>query len=474
MQLSFLVHDMASLDILHQIYDGQKFKKRGSYILDLLSEYLEDNTSGNKETTIPYQDPKEMLSFWEDYEYQGYEKLIKDFYDRSIHIHNKRYMGHQVVPPAPDTALTSLLGSLLNNGGAVYEMGMASNALEKVVTNWMLPYFGYGPEGGGVMTSGGTLANLTALLSARSDKGDSVWIEGTKEQYAFMVSEEAHYCIDRAVKIMGWGEQGMIKVPVDKRFVMKTDELQHLYDDALEKGIKVIGIVGSAPTTSTGNYDDLKAIGQFAIRHNLWYHIDGAHGGPVVFSDEYKHLMNGCELADSITVDGHKMMMMPGVTTSLLFKQGKKSYKTFSQEAQYLWTSNDDDWHNPGKRTFECTKLIMSLRYYTMIQEYGDRGFKAFVDQCYENGNRFAQLVTSIDGMELGVAPDSNIVCFRPRHCKTLAQINQIRKRILDDGRFYIVQTVLKGEPYLRVTLMNPFTSEDDMKELLFLIKSYA
>ena len=286
------------------------------------------------------------------------------------------------------------------------------------------------------MTSGGTLANLTALLCARSEKGQGVWVEGTKERYAFMVSEEAHYCIDRAVRIMGWGDQGMIKVPVDDRFVMKTELLQGLLDKARKNGVTVIGIVGSAPTTSTGNYDDLKAIGQFAKDNGLWYHIDAAHGGPVVFSKKYNFLMSGCALADSITVDGHKMMMMPGLTTSLLFRQGKQSFKTFSQEAQYLWTNSDDDWHNPGKRTFECTKLVMSLRYYTMIQEYGDQAFEAFVDQCYNNGKRFAQLVKSTKDIDLAVEPDSNIVCFRPSNCKTLESITKIRQEILEDGRF--------------------------------------
>lgn len=457
-------------ELLHTIYDCKSFADKGHDLINLLEEYLDQNLRDPDKKTIPYLSPDEMLAYWENYGQTDSHQIYKDFLAKSIHVHNTKYIGHQVVPPAPDAVLAALLGAMVNNGGAVYEMGMASNALEKIVIDRLKGYFGYGSEGGGLFTSGGTLANLTALLCARSIKGDTVWVEGTKEQYAFMVSAEAHYCIERAVRIMGWGDDGVIKVPVDESYRLRTDLLEEYKIKAEERGIKVIGVVGSAPTTSTGNYDDIGAIGDFAELHGLWFHIDGAHGGPAVFSSKYKHFMKGCQKADSITVDGHKMMMMPALTTKLFFKEDRAGYQTFSQEAQYLWSNNTQEWHNPGKRTFECTKLIMSLQYYLILQQYGHSGFGAFVEECYDNGTLFANMIEQHPSYELAVNPDSNIVCFRPVGCSSLQSINQIRQSLLQDGRYYIVQTTLKGEPYLRVSIMNPFTSQEDFEGLLTLI----
>jgi L-2,4-diaminobutyrate decarboxylase len=156
---------------------------------------------------------------------------------------------------------------------------------------------------------------------------------------------------------------GIIKVPVDEHYKMKTEFLEPLYQKAKSEGIIVLGVVGSAPTTSTGIYDDLTAIGHFCQKHDLWYHIDAAHGGPAVLSAKYKHLMQGCDLADSITVDAHKMMMTPSLTTMLFFRKPEDSYKTFAQKAQYLWSDSTEEWYNYGKRTMECTKIMLSSRF---------------------------------------------------------------------------------------------------------------
>ena len=459
---------MPPLDILKKIYDQASFQHRGHQVIDLLTTYLKANDGDQDPTMMPYQSPEAMLDYWRSRASGEVIDLIRDFVARSIHLHHPHYMGHQVVPPAPDTALASLVGALLNNGGAVYEMGMASNALEKTVIEKFCTYFGYDPaKSGGVFTSGGTLANLTAMLCARAKKGDQDWTKGSQHQYGVLVSSEAHYCIDRAARIMGWGSEGIISVPVDDRYCMRVDLLGQYHMEAAAKGIELIAIVGSAPSTSTGNYDDLEAIGQFAEQKGLWFHIDAAHGGPAVFSDKYRHLMKGCESADSITVDGHKMMMMPGLTTKLFFKDNEDSFATFAQEAQYLWSSEQGDWYNAGKRTFECTKLIMSLRYQVLLEQYGMDGFSAFVEQCYDLGKMFKQVVDQHDLFELAVEPDSNIVCFRPKRSLDLATLSKVRMDLIRQGRFYIVQTSLRGEPCFRVSLMNPFTTREDMKELL-------
>jgi L-2,4-diaminobutyrate decarboxylase len=315
------------------------------------------------------------------------------------------------------------------------------------------------------------LANLTALLAARAKLTD-VWESGNAEKLAVMVSEEAHYCIDRAARIMGMGSEGIIKVPVNEHFQIRVDLLEKYYQDATDKGFKVIAIVGSSCSTSTGSYDDLVGIGQFAKSKNIWFHVDGAHGGAVVFSEKYKYLVNGIEQADSVVIDWHKMLMTPALATALIFKNGDDAYQTFHQKAQYLWANQtSQDWFNSGKRTFECTKLMMSVKIYAILKTYGEGIFAENVDYLYDLGREFAKMINESKNFELAVEPQSNIVCFRLKSAQN-ERTAEVRKRLLEKGNFYIVQTSIREKTYLRVSLMNPLTTTDDLKELLDEIES--
>ncbi|MBK8625620.1 MAG: pyridoxal-dependent decarboxylase [Saprospiraceae bacterium] len=463
------------MNLLKKVYDPETFRATGHQLIDMLADHLQACLQDSSGKVIAYKQPDENYTFWAHEKFDSPMDYFNQVKENSIHIHHPRYMGHQVTPPAPLAALAGMEGMLLNSGGAIYEMSAASSTLEKLVIDQLKSYFGF-TDGDGIITSGGTLANLTALICARNIKApEDVWNEGQHEKYAFMVSVEAHYCIDRAVRVMGWGDTGIIKVPVDEQFRMRTDLLKSLHQEATDRGIIILGIVGSAPTTSTGIYDNLTAIGQYCQQHGLWFHIDAAHGGPAAFSQKYNHLTKGCELADSITVDAHKMMMVPSLTTMLFFRNSKDSYRTFAQKAQYLWNASNEEWYNYGKRTMECTKIMLSTRIYALLNTYGIEVFGEYVDTCYDLGKTFAEMLKREPLMELAVAPDSNIVCFRLIH-KNESQCNDInraiRQKILDDGRFYIVQTLLNDNVYLRISIMNPFTSITDLELMLLDVKT--
>ena len=261
---------------------------------------------------------------------------------------------------------------------------------------------------------------------------------------------------------------------------MDASQLEIQYGRANADGIQVFAIVGSAPSTATGSYDNLETIAKFARKYNLWFHVDGAHGGAAIFSKKYKHTVKGIEHADSVVIDGHKMMLMPTITTALLFRDGTHSHATFSQKADYLLVQSDgEDWYNLAKRTFECTKTMMSIHWYTILKIYGEQIFEDYVTNQYDLGNRFAELIENDPDFELALQPMANIVCFRfvnsTMETIALNEINlQIRQELLEDGEFYIVQTKLRGIQYLRTTIMNPFTTAKHLISLLEKIKTFA
>ncbi len=460
---------------MQKAYSPEDFKRSGYSLVNMLAEHLEACLSENKSQVINWKPPEKEYSFWKSFLDSGSnDKLFSTILDHTINLHHPRYMGHQISPVAPLTSLTGLLSAFVNNGMGIYEMGAGPTAIEKVVIEVLCQKFGFPETADGFLTSGGTLANLTALLSARRAMvKEDIWQEGSSKTLGIMVSEEAHYCIDRASRIMGLGDKGIIKVPVTENFQLNKDHLESLYHQALKDRIKVFAIVGSAPSTATGIYDPLDPIRQFAEDKGIWFHVDAAHGGAAIFSPKYSHLLDGVQGADSIVIDGHKMMMMPSITTALLFRNGKNSHETFKQKASYLLEeSADEDWYNLAKRTFECTKYMMSLHWFALMKVFGNEIFDEFVTTLYDLGTKLAELVRSNPKLELAVVPMSNIVCFRYKHeNSSLEELNmlnsRLRQQLLEEGKFYVVQTRIKGKQYLRTTLMNPFTTEEHLKGLL-------
>jgi len=467
------------MSTIEKAFSAEDFRKYGHELIDLLANHLE-NVS--EEKTFPHQAPNEALDFWEsDFKKPLSENpndVFSEILNKSVKLHHPHYMGHQVTPPAPLAALAGAFTGFVNNGMALYEMGMAATPIERIVTDFIAQKIGYEPNGNGFLTSGGTIATLTAILAARAAKSKTdVWQNGTEQKLAIMVSEEAHYCADRAARVMGLGSDGIIKVPANEHFQMRIDTLEVLFADAQQRGIEVFCVVASACTTSTGSYDDLTAVADFCKKHQLWLHVDGAHGGAVVFSEKYNHLVKGIEQADSVIIDLHKMLMLPALATAVLFKNPSDGYHTFQQKAHYLWSNqNAEDWFNVGKRSFECTKLMMGVKAYLLLRTYGEQLWQENIDTLHDLAQNFAELITKNPAFELAVWPQSNIVCFR--HIGKSENLNehntQIRQRLLEKGDFYIVQTNLRGQFYLRVSLMNPRTQTTDLVDLLKEIEALA
>jgi L-2,4-diaminobutyrate decarboxylase len=465
-------------------FNPENFRKEGHALVDTLSDYLENALSGNEMPILPWNDPDKLAEYFSfdsaGGENENLQAFIKRILDFSIHIHHPHYIGHQVTSPLPSTVLVQFCTTLLNNGAAIYEMGPVNMAMEKNVINRFGRYIGYTPGFDGIFTHGGTAGNLTAMLAARQVKTDyNIWEEGVreKEKPAYMISEQAHYSVGRNVKIMGLGDDSIVRIPVDTHFKMRTDLLEELKNKAEKKGVRIISVVASSCSTATGSYDNLNAVADFCQKYDLWMHVDGAHGMGVLFSEKYRALANGIQRADSVVIDFHKMLLVPALNTLVMFKNGERSFETFAQKASYLFQkSNTNLWHNSAIRTIECTKSALGIIAYTALKYYGNTYFRQYIDSRYDLAKTFSEMIKSDDQLELAVEPESNIVCFRyaPEGYNeiTINQTNAaIRDKIIKEGSFYIVQAELDGKIWIRLTIINPVTSENDLKVLMDRIK---
>jgi len=468
-------------------FNPEDLRKNGHKIVDILADYLIKALSGEKMAVLPWNEPEKLAEIFSFSSGGGAEEpldtFIKRIIENSIHIHHPNYIGHQVTSPLPAAVLTQFCTTLLNNGAAIYEMGPVNMAMERNVISRFGELIGFNPGFDGIFTHGGTAGNLTAMLAARQAKTDyNIWEDGVKSDNrpGYMMSEQSHYSIGRNVKIMGLGEESVVKVPYGSDYRMRTDLLEEYRKRAEDKGIKIISVAASSCSTATGSYDDLNKIADFCEKYDLWLHVDGAHGMGVIFSEKYRNKVTGIDRADSVVIDFHKMLLVPALNTLVMFRNGDKSFETFAQKASYLFQKSEKNvWYNSAIRTIECTKSALGIVAYTAMKYYGEKYFSEYIDSRYDLTSSFAESIKSDENFSLAAFPESNIVCFRYSPAglddNTLNRVNsQIRDKIVKEGSFYIVQAELDSKIWLRLTIINPVTSEEHLKNLLIRIKDIA
>jgi len=472
---------------LSNTYDSEEFRRHGHELIDILADYLRDATSRSDMPVLDYREPDELVSEF-DFDNPANRNLPLDGFIRKVianmnHMHHPRFVGHQNTPPLTAGVIAQMCTTLLNNGVAVYEMGPASMAAERNVIRYMARLIGFGADADGIFTHGGSAGNLTGLLAARQAMSEyNIWEEGVRHDrpVGIIVSDQSHYSISRNAKVIGLGGRSVIRIPYDSRYAMSTGLLQETMQKAGEQGIRVICVAANACSTSTGTYDNLEEIAAFCRENRLWFHVDGAHGLGVLFSDKYRHLVRGLEHADSVVIDFHKMLLTPGLNTMVLFRDGRRSYETFAQKAGYLFEKHDgNEWYNGARRTLECTKSALGIVAWAVIKYYGGETLGNYVDSRYDLAKRFGEAILHTGGMELAVTPESNIVCFRyaPEGIAAdkLNDLNRlIRKAVIQSGEFYLVQTELEGNIWLRTALMNAMTDDSDLERLIGTVKRYG
>ncbi len=412
------------------------------------------------------------------------EKLAQ-FIDKYLltitRIYHPANIAHQQAVPHYMAALAGLVDHFVSSDGSIYELGPASVSIEYFLINWLLEKVGWKPApldpgtekdedfGGGILTHGGSIANLTALIAARTRIAPDVWEKGNPDNLAVLVPAEAHYSIARAIGIMGLGHKALYPLEVDERGVIIPDRLPVSYQRAESDGKQILALVANAGSTAVGLYDPIQEIGVFCRERNLWFHVDGAHGGSVLISQKYRHLMRGIELADSLILNAHKLMRVTAFCTALLVRDKRNLDQAFTQEASYLFHEKEQPGFDFIQRTIECTKPVLGLKLFMVLGALGEAGLGEYIDRQHDLTIETYDYLQSLDDFNCPVKPQSNILCFQVKGMDEghLA----LRDKLLARGNFYISSTSLNNQRYLRLTLTNPATNMDVIKSLVHEIR---
>ena len=411
-------------------------------------------------------------------------RFLDRYLAASTRLHHPGYMAHQVAVPHPAGSLASMVDGFTNNAMAIYEMGPAAAAIEFWVINWMISKVGWTPapfgrEGhvdspcaGGVLTHGGSLANLTALLAARGRVVPDVWEKGAPADLALLASPESHYSIARAAGILGMGHGALYALDVDHSGRILPDRIPAMLARVRAEGRRPMALAANACSTALGLYDPLSEIADACREGGVWLHVDGAHGASALLSTKHRHLLNGVEKADSMVWDAHKLMRTPTLCAAVLVRDSRTLDGAFEQEASYLFHAKEQPGVDFIHRTVECTKAGLGLRFFTVLAAMGEQGLAAYVDRQVELARQGHAWISGLPDFTCPAEPQSNILCFRVRGDDAV-QI-AVRDALIADGSFHLSTAVVHGQRHLRAAFMNPGTSMEDVRRMIARVRDSA
>jgi L-2,4-diaminobutyrate decarboxylase len=408
--------------------------------------------------------------------------LLRTILASGQNLHHPRYIGHQVPASAPVAGLFDAISSITNQVMAIYEMGPWATAVEMAVLRALSRKVGWDPEAcSGLLTHGGSLANLTALLTARNVRLPGSREHGIPAGATLVTHPDAHYCVTRSAGILGLGARHVVRVAIDERRHMDATDLDRVLTRLRNERRPIVAVSACACATPTGAFDPLMEIADVCRRHDVWLHVDAAHGGGLLMSRRHRHKLAGLNQADSLVWDAHKMLFVPALCAAVLYRDRAHRFETFQQDAPYLFDPSSPGMADidSGLRTIECTKRATGFGLWGLWSLLGESVFEEFIDRTLQRAAEFFELLNDAEDFEPLHEPECNIVAFRyvpmslreaPEELDRLQR--ELRTTLIRSGDYYIVQTTLDGRAALRVTVMNPLTTRDDLAGLLDAIRA--
>jgi len=385
-----------------------------------------------------------------------------------------RFLGYIPGGGLYHAALGDYLAAVTNRFAGLYFASPGAVRIENIVIRWLADAVGYPDKAAGNLTSGGSLANLSAIVTAR----DAFGVKGQKiDQSVVYVTEHAHHCIDKAFHISGLNTCIKRNVRVDANYRMDPKALDQAIVADKTSGLYPWLIVAAAGTTNTGAVDPLGDIREIACAHRLWFHVDGAYGGLFALCPEGRNVLQGIHMSDSIVLDPHKALFLPYGTGAVLVKERQNLYAAFNAQADYIQNIIDDvDELSPADLSPELTKHFRGLRLWLALKLIGVAPFRAALSEKIHLARYFYEKIKEIDGFEPGPYPDLSVVTYRylPKQGDADAFNRKLVEAIQQDGRIFISSTRIDGKLVLRTAVLCFRTHLDDVNEALDVLKHYA
>lgn len=351
-------------------------------------------------------------------------------------------------------AIGDFLAAVTNRYAGIAFADPGAVAMEHSLVRWMTELFGFPPEAGGTLTSGGSIANLVAITAARDASGlkPSQW-----ERATIYGSSQMHHCIHKALRIAGLGHSILREVPLDEEFRIRPDRLREMIDQDKQAGLIPLMIIGSAGTTDTGVVDPLDIMADIAEEGSIWFHVDGAYGGFFYLLDSMRSALRGIERADSLVIDPHKGLFLPYGTGAVLLRDVQLLASSQHYQANYMQDARKSGLGlSPADLSPELTRHFRGLRMFLPLKIFGIQAFRACLWEKVLLCRLFHREVAAL-GFETGPEPMLSVTRFRwvPRSGEPNHWNQRLISEIHSDGRIFLSSTTLNGEVWIRFAALS-------------------
>ncbi|RNC84070.1 MAG: aminotransferase class V-fold PLP-dependent enzyme [Winogradskyella sp.] len=366
-------------------------------------------------------------------------------------------------------ALGDLLSVMLNNSMYTYKVAGPQVGVEKEIIKQICQLSGYPENSGGTMAPGGSMTNFMALLMARDSKFPSIRTQGITQKVTLYTSDASHYSTAKNAALSGIGRQNVRLINTNHKGEMDVEHLEQTIKEDLNNGYEPFFVNATAGTTVLGAFDDVLAISQVCKTYNLWLHVDGAYCGSVIFSDNYKHLVNGIEHTDSFSVNAHKMLGTPLSCSIIITKNKAHLHNSFSNDAEYLYQTEGDDF-NLGKTSLQCGRRNDALKLWTLWKSVGTNGLREIVEHQFELAQFARDYIKSNPDYSLHSFEDSISVCFNYKDIPASA----LCTLLYEDAKLMVGFGKFNDKEFVRMVTINTVLRKEDIINFFKTIETYV
>lgn len=364
------------------------------------------------------------------------------------------------------SSLADYMADVFNRYAGVFYAGPGAVRMENMLISWLASVLGYPSDSAGNLTSGGSLANLMGIVTARDAKKIN---SKNVERSVIYISSQAHHSVHKAIRIGGLQECVLRQVKLDARFRIDAASLEDQIGTDKDQGLNPFLVIASAGTTDTGAIDPLEEIGRITKSYNLWYHIDAAYGGFFILTEEGKAKLKGIESSDSIVIDPHKGLFLPYGLGVVIVKNKEFLNASHQYTANYMQdTLLTNQELSPAELSPELTKHFRGLRLWLPLKLHGTRPFKTCLQEKLELTRYFYREVSKL-GFETGPQPDLSVAIYR--YVPVSGNANEFNRHLQEtiqaDGRVFISSTTIDGTVWLRLACLSFRTRLETIDVLL-------
>ncbi|MEW1545784.1 pyridoxal phosphate-dependent decarboxylase family protein [Streptomyces tsukubensis] len=404
------------------------------------------------------------------------DELEQVYLRDAVYFHHPRYLGHLNCPVVIPAVLGEAVLSAVNSSLDTWDQSAGGTLIERRLIDWTASRIGFGDAADGVFTSGGTQSNLQALLLAREESKTA-----DLAKLRIFTSECSHFSVQKSAKLLGLGRDAVIALPTDRDRRMRTLALAAELEKCRADGLVPMAIVATAGTTDFGSIDPLPEIAELAQQYGAWMHVDAAYGCGLLASPTRRHLLDGIEHADSVTVDYHKSFFQPVSSSAVLVKDGA-TLRHATYHADYLNPRRTVEERIPNQvdKSLQTTRRFDALKLWMTLRVMGADGIGGLFDEVCDLAAAGWELLAADPRYDVVVQPQLSTLVYRwiPPNVTSPAAIDRAnlyaRKALFASGEAVVAGTKVDGRQYLKFTLLNPETTTDDIAAVLDLIAGHA